>query len=426
MRISDWSSDVCSSDLPRQRSTGSGKTLVANLALVKELLLVPGEPDEAPLALYLVPSRALASEVEAKLTAELGSDLIVTGLYGGADWGITDYWLTADRPVVLIATVEKAEALIRYVGQLLIRRLRLLIIDEAHQVVSEGGTSAVEALAAHSSRSMRLEAIVSRMLAIKPQIARIALTAVAGGAAEPVAQWIEGHPNATPVGLAYRSSRQLIGALRVDPRRPPEAVLDIVNGQTLFVRGRDAPVYLPLRIPVMPQPAPVIRNSLPHHNQLYVLWTALHLLEGNRRVLISVAQSPELLMKRYAEAFTLPGWQAVQPFALPTDADDLARFEETRAACIDFCGPDSFEIRLLDRGITTSHGQMPQRLRRLMTDLIERGICPVTLATATLTEGVNLPFDIVFLTSLERRSYDAQAGRSDEHTSDLQSLMRNS
>src|SRR3546814_4524984 len=93
---------------------------------------------------------------------------------------------------------------------------------------------------------------------------------------------------------------------------------------------------------------------------------------------------------------------------------------------------------------------MPQRLRRLMTDLIERGICPVTLATATLTEGVNLPFDIVFLTSLERRSYDAQAGqpivvpmstaefrnlagragrpgaaeRSEEHTSELQSLMR--
>src|SRR3546814_2422338 len=42
---------------------------------------------------------------------------------------------------------------------------------------------------------------------------------------------------------------------------------------------------------------------------------------------------------------------------------------------------------------------------------LERGICPVTLATATLTEGVNLPFDIVFLTSLERRSYDAQAGQ---------------
>jgi hypothetical protein len=317
--------------------TGSGKTLVANLALVKELLLVAANPDAAPLALYLVPSRALASEVEAKLTAELGNDLIVTGLYGGADWGITDYWLTADRPVVLIATVEKAEALMRYVGHLLIARLRLLIIDEAHQVVSEGDVNAAEALAAHNSRSMRLEAIVSRLLAIRPQMARIALTAVAGGAAQPVAQWIEGVPNATPVGLGYRSSRQLIGALRVDPRHPPQAMLDIMNGQPLYVRGRDAPVYLPLRIPTMPQPAAIIRNSLPHYNQLYVLWTALHLLEGKRRVLISVAQSPELLMKRYAEAFALPGWDAVQPFAQPVAPEDRARFEETRAACIDFC-----------------------------------------------------------------------------------------
>jgi hypothetical protein len=43
--------------------TGSGKTLIANLAIIKELLL--RNDDVAPLALYLVPSRALAGEVEA-------------------------------------------------------------------------------------------------------------------------------------------------------------------------------------------------------------------------------------------------------------------------------------------------------------------------------------------------------------------------
>lgn len=391
--------------------TGSGKTLVANLALVKELLLANVQPGHAPLALYLVPSRALANEVESKLIAELGNDLIVTGLYGGTDWGITDYWLTADRPVVLIATVEKAEALMRYVGHLLVQRLRLLLIDEAHQVVSESDANAQEALASHTSRSMRLEAMVSRLLTIKPDVSRIALTAVAGGAAIPVARWMEGRADASPVGLGYRSSRQLIGGLRVHPRRAPEAVLDIMNGQTLYVRGRDAPVYLPLRIPVMPLPAVVIRNSLPHYNQLYVLWTALHLIEGKRRVLISIAQSPERLMKRYAEAFDLPGWQNAPSFVTPANSEDVARLQEARAACIDYCGADSFEVRLLDRGIATSHGQMPQRLRRLMTDLIDRKICPITLATATLTEGVNLPFDIIFVTSLERRSFDAQTGQ---------------
>lgn len=386
--------------------TGSGKTLVANLALVKELLLRDAA-GAAPLALYLVPSRALAGEVERKLTAELGSDVIVTGLYGGADWGITDYWLTADRPVVLIATVEKAEALMRYVGSLLIGRLRLLVIDEAHQVVSSGDVRARRELAEHMSRSMRLEAMVSRLLALKPDMARIALTAVAGGAAMPVAKWIENDDAAQPIGLGYRSSRQVIGALLCDPGSPPQATLEIVNGQTLYVRGREAAIYLPLRIPVMPQPPAIVRNSLPHHTEIYTLWTALHLLEGGRRILISVMQSPERLMKRCAEAFALGGWDAIRPFEPPADGQDRALFNEARAACLDYCGADSYELRLLDRGIATNHGQMPQRLRRLMTDVIERRICPLTIATATLTEGVNLPFDIIFLTSLVRRGFDA-------------------
>src|SRR3546814_6837402 len=114
MRISDWSSDVCSSDL--------------NLALLKELLLRDHDDGLGPLALYIVPSRALAGEVEAKLSSELRGDVIVTGLYGGADWGITDVWLTSEEPGVLIVTVEKADALLRYLGSILLARLTLLKI----------------------------------------------------------------------------------------------------------------------------------------------------------------------------------------------------------------------------------------------------------------------------------------------------------
>ena len=118
-------------------ATGSGKTLVANLAILKELLILREEDGLARLALYVVPSRALAGEVEAKLSPELGREFLVTGLYGGSDWGITDAWLTSDMPTVLIATVEKADALMRYLGPMLLARLKLLIVDEAHQVVLE-------------------------------------------------------------------------------------------------------------------------------------------------------------------------------------------------------------------------------------------------------------------------------------------------
>ncbi len=383
--------------------TGSGKTLVANLALVKELLLADNDL-LGPLALYLVPSRALASEVEAKLSSELGRDFIVTGLYGGADWGITDYWLGADRPTVLVATVEKADALMRYLGPLLLARLKLLIVDEAHQVVPEDDERAQADFAEHSSRSIRLEGFVSRLLTLAPEIVRIALTAVAGGAAPPIARWIEGREEAEAVGTRYRSTRQIIGVLETNPGSAGRMLLELINGRALYVRGRDDPVYLRLRTPPMPQLSAKMRDSLYRFNELDVLWTALHLVDDERRILISVAQQPEKTMGWYKEALQLPSWQ--ETFGFEPPEDDLARFEEARAACIDYCGEDSYELALLDQGIATNHGQMPQRLRRLMTDLIDRGICPITVATATLTEGVNLPFDIIFVTSLKRSTYD--------------------
>jgi len=385
--------------------TGSGKTLIANLALIKELLLREHDHLRGPLALYIVPSRALAGEVEAKLTSELGQDITVTGLYGGADWGITDFWLTSERPVALIVTVEKAEALMRYLGQMLLGRLSLLIIDEAHQVVPEANEVTLLSFSDHSNRSLRLEGLVSRILSQRPDVVRIALTAVAGGAAVPVARWVEGRLNANPVGGRYRSTRQIIGVLETAPLAQGRILLDLMNGLPLYLRGEEDPVYLRLQIGVMPTLPAQWRNSLNRFNCLSVLWTALHLADEDQRVLISVAQEPEQTMRWYKEALELEGWRDAVNFQ-PPEGQLRALFDEARAACVDYCGANSFEIYLLDRGIATSHGQMPQRLRRLMVKLIGRKICLITVATATLTEGVNLPFDLIFLTSLKRRSWD--------------------
>ncbi|MDW9959471.1 DEAD/DEAH box helicase [Sinorhizobium medicae] len=394
--------------------TGSGKTLVANLAILKELLILEGGDGHlAPLALYIVPSRALAGEVEAKLAGELGRDFVVTGLYGGSDWGITDAWLTSDAPTVLIATVEKADALMRYLGPMLLARLKLLIVDEAHQVVLEDNDRERNSLADHMNRAIRIESFISRLLLRKPDIVRIALTAVAGGAAPPVARWIESNPDAQPVGSNYRSTRQAIGVLEVG-KGSPRIELHRVNDHSLGVRGR-GDVYIPLKIDPMPEPLSGIRNSLNHFTQNSILWTALHLVGDDRRILISISQRPEQTMGWFAEAFDLAGWEDIPAFEAPADGDDAALFAEARTVCIDYCGENSHEVRLLDRGIATNHGQMPQRLRRLMVALIDRSICPITVATATLTEGVNLPFDMIFLPLLKRTMFNVATQTAEEY-----------
>jgi hypothetical protein len=393
--------------------TGSGKTLVANLAILKELLILRNPADTAPLALYVVPSRALAGEIEAKLAGEFGREFVVTGLYGGSDWGITDAWLTSDMPTVLIATVEKADALMRYLGPALLARLKLLIVDEAHQVVSEDNGRERNALAEHMNRAIRLESFISRLLLRKPEIVRLALTAVAGGAARPVARWIELNMGAEPVGSYYRSTRQALGVLEVSTGTP-RIELHRLNDHRLSVRGQGQ-VYIPLRIRPMPKAPAAIRNSLNHFTQNTILWTALHLSDGGRRILISIAQRPERTMRWFADAFGLKGWENIPAFEPPRDSEKAALFAEARLVCIDYCGEASYELRLLDRGIATNHGQMPQRLRRLMVALIERSICPITVATATLTEGVNLPFDMIFLPSLTRLVFDTASKTQTEY-----------
>ena len=408
-----WSSQLAGIELLLEQSsfalctpTGSGKTLVANLALIKELLLVEADPSVAPLAIYLVPSRALAGEVETKLTREMGNEFIVTGLYGGNDWGATDYWMSADRPTVLIATVEKAEAIMRYLGPIIVSRLKLLIIDEAHQIVPENREYAIKNFAKHSDRSLRLESFVSRILARSPNVSRIALTAVAGGASMAVSRWIESESDARPVGLNYRSTRQVIGILETRAGAAPKLSLDLMNGAPLSVAGREKSPYLNLKIQAMPQLPSTMRNSLNRYNQLEILWASMHFRLGGRRVLISLTQFPERTMKWYCEALQLAGWKEIKAFERPVIIQSQKFYDETMATCIDYCGENSYEVTLLKSGIATSHGQMPQPLRHLMTNLIERGICSITIATATLTEGVNLPFDIILLPQLRRQSYD--------------------
>lgn len=214
--------------------TGSGKTTIAELAILQGLFAPrsDNQDDPEPLAIYLVPSRALAAEVEAKLSRTfwpLGSAraITVTGLYGGTDWGPTDAWLTRNEPTVLICTYEKGEALLRFLGPLFLNRVSLVVIDEAHKVQFDKGDSA---LRKGENRSMRLEALGMRLLTLAEQSRVVALSAVAGQAELALAQWVTGQNDATPVKTSYRSTRQMIGRLECHPHRETKIRYDTKSG----------------------------------------------------------------------------------------------------------------------------------------------------------------------------------------------------
>lgn len=407
--------------------TGSGKTTIAEIAILQSLFAHEDTVDEdpfawlekleraKPLALYLVPSRALATEVEAKLAKVVAGvsreRVIVTGLYGGNDWGPTDAWLTADDRTILICTYEKAEALMRFLGPIFLNRVSLIVIDEAHNILFDGN---VESLSRGESRALRLESLSARLLAfLEDQQSRvIALSAVASGTEKLLSDWITGNEASLPVAKPYRSTRQLIGCLECAMTGSSEIRYDLLDNAALaFEEGgqSDSP-FIPHPFPRCPIPAKWHKEGAEKRIRPLLFWAAIHLTQTDdreqlRSVLISAPQQIGgyaedflgLLNKAWKEIDNLPTF-----FHAPTERVKLQLWQQSLAACEDYFSRDSREYQLLEKGIVVHHGKMPGILARLLVQLIDERIVHIVLATSTLSEGINLPFETVLVSSLQR------------------------
>lgn len=396
--------------------TGSGKTTVAEIAILQRLFSPnpPGTIQLAPLVMYLVPKRALAAEVEAKLLrtiAPLSKErIVITGLYGGIDWGPTDAWLTSDDRTVLICTYEKAEALIRFLGPLFLARLSLVVLDEAHMVQFDGKD---QELRTSESRPLRLESLIARLLVHVPETQSriIALSAVAAGMEMTLAKWITGNDTAAPAKTLYRSTRQLIGRLQCKSNNSFDIRYDLLDRASLHFTeaGEGGTPFVPSPFPPFPA-APSFQDAGPEKRlRPYLFWAAMQLVAPKNAdrlhaVLVSIPQK----IGGYAEDLLtlLEGdWaDANVPvvFRPPVDAAKRDKWQKCLLACEDYFGKTSREYRLLEKGIVAHHGKMPGLMARLLVQLVEEGVVHLILATSTLSEGVNLPFEVVLLPTLRR------------------------
>lgn len=404
--------------------TGSGKTTIAELAMLQSLFLdLPSDEPTignlAPLALYLVPSRALAAEVESNLSRVLRNlndpPINVTGLYGGTDWGPTDAWLTADVQTVLICTYEKAEALIRFLGPLFLRRVTLVVIDEAHSIQFDGN---ITDLRKAESRSLRLEVLGTRLFTYLDQSKGrvIALSAVASKMQNALASWVTGEANAVPATTLYRSTRQLIGRLECLSSRNFIIRYDLLDGADLQFEqdNQDETPYVVSPFPACPSAdiweSKSVNRGPEKRLRPFLLWAAMQLASQYHKgqygaVLISVTQ----YINGYAGDFlTLLDsiWSDKEKpefFLPPQDTKKVELWQKCLRSCEDYFGKESREYRLLEKGIVVHHGKMPGLMQRLLVQVVQERIVHIVLATSTLSEGVNLPVETVLIPSLQRR-----------------------
>lgn len=79
-------------------------------------------------------------------------------------------------------------------------------------------------------------------------------------------------------------------------------------------------------------------------------------------------------------------------------------------------------IALLKRGIVIHHGSLPLQTRIIIEQFTKDGFCRICFATSTLEQGINMPFDVVYLDRLEASkplSVKNLIGRAGRSTSDI-------
>lgn len=78
-------------------------------------------------------------------------------------------------------------------------------------------------------------------------------------------------------------------------------------------------------------------------------------------------------------------------------------------------------INYLKRGIVIHHGSLPLKIRSILEKYTNQGLCRICFATSTLEQGVNMPFDTVYLNRLDGSkplSVKNLIGRAGRSTSD--------
>lgn len=79
---------------------------------------------------------------------------------------------------------------------------------------------------------------------------------------------------------------------------------------------------------------------------------------------------------------------------------------------------NSVMLEKLSYGIVTHHGSMPLTARLILEHFTQKGFCRICFATSTLEQGINMPFDVVYLDrfegskSLSVKNLIGRAGRS--------------
>jgi len=354
-------------DLVVALPTSAGKTRVAEICTLMSL-------SAQKRVLLVTPLRALSAQTERsfrKTFSPLGFS--VSSLYGasGAMPGDRDVLRSCD---IVIATPEKLDFALRSDPDLL-DDIGLIVLDEGH-------------LIGPSERELRYEILVQRLLRRQDADERriVCLSAILpdGEQLDDLTSWIRNDAEGGPVKSNWRPTRQRFGTLTW---RGQGARLNFDldnNGPFIHNFVTDQP-------PIAPR-----RTSFPRDNTELTIAAAWKFAEEGKRTLVFCTQRN--YVEKYAKCIVDLERRGFIDSLLEADNE----IERAKSVGAEWLGAEHPAVQCLDIGVAIHHARLPRPFLREIERLLNQSVLSVTVASPTLSQGLNLNAAIMLVPSIYR------------------------
>ena len=349
--------------------TSAGKTRIAELCILRTLATNKR-------VLYVTPLRALSAQVERDLGETFRPlGFSVSSLYGAAGIKKGDAETLRGSNIV-VSTPEKLDFALRN-DPSIIDDVGIIVLDEGHMLGS-------------NEREIRHEVLVQRLLRRSDAHGRriVCLSALFPSPEKmsDFVEWLRQDVPGGPVHSIWRPTRQHFGVLRWMSNA---ARLDVeVGGESPFV---------PRFVVVTSPPKKSRRRKLfPSDRNELTLAAAWRFIEREKEVLIycPLKKSVEALGKLALKCLS---HSVLQPLR---DTSNCAR--DAIATGKEWLGENHPAVQCLQYGVVLHHGGLPRPFLNEVESLLRLGDWPLTIASPTLAQGLNLSASVLLVPSIWR------------------------
>jgi helicase len=318
--------------------TASGKTLIAEICMVKSILKNKG----GCLCLYIVPLKALANEKYEDFKTKYEPLGINVGI-ATSDFDVPSGYLAKYN--ILIATSEKVDSLLRFRAKWLVKLLRIVVLDEIHFIDD-------------TNRGPTLEILIARLRQFNKNIQIFALSATIRNAKE-IADWLDAdlvysdwRPVPLKEGVFYLGD--------IDFGDSTNKQIEIFGSNELDAVCLDT-----------------IRNK----GQVLIF-------VNSRRSAQAVAKNISRLITNYISEEE------------KRNLDELAvKIENTLAESTKMCKQLAYTVK---NGVAFHHAGLHYKQRKAIEEYFKQNFIKVICTTPTLAAGVNLPARRVIIRDYKR------------------------